>query len=420
MILFLLCISLVDAFEKMGRDIFQRIKSFLGGIFNAETQEIINQTEKKSRFGTDFSRKCPPMNKTLIPFKKKYFEYNKTDVIYSENLTFYVNLSYRHNMLYFKNPELVRFDSPFFNRYIENTNSKYYVLKDAYVNRVGGVVINSTFYQVPGPNAQTSAYPGIVIGCYNSVISLGTRFSSMFGHWMKDTLSPLFLLPEDVISNSMIVVTGNPSYALETLNVLGIDTNKTIILPRLSDYVFAKELHIIAGEKAFLCHFGAPLYNLSLRFRRAMNLSNEKPTKYAMFNRPANKFRSISNFDQLVEAVIIEFPQKNWEVWPETFPSIIEAGRNWNAAAFVYSPTGSNIDNALFMQPGSAICTPCANWYDFAVVSLGQVIGLWHVIYAIEDWEHFGDCSNPVDIEQSLEMIYRAIYAAENQRWPII
>ena len=367
------------------------------------------------------NEKCVPPKDWIEPSEERKFQYEEKDIIFSQPIKYHIDLSDRHNLLYFENPEKVRFDTPFFVKYIEETNSTYYVLKNCYVNRLGGIVMNNdTFYQVPGPNSQTAAHPGRVVGCYDSVISLSSRFSLMFGHWMKDTLAPLFLLPEKVLNTSMLLISAYPSFSLETLEILGFDTNRTILLPHFADYIFAKEVHTIAGEQSFLCHFGIPLINLSKRFRKALNLSNEKPNRYTMFNRPEGKFRRIVNFDDLVIAVKKIYFEKSWEIWPSTFESTKMAAKHWNEAILVFSPTGSNIDNAIFMQKGSALCTPCADWYDFAVVGVSQVIGLWHVIYSVEEWDHFGDCSAPIDIDLSIEMIGRAIYAAENQKWPVI
>ena len=388
------------------------------------TQDINDNSDNYTNFDSNITNEnenCKIPKYWISPLPERKFEYEEKDIKYSKNLEYKINLSDRHNLLYFENPEKVRFDTPFFIKYIEETKSVYYVLKNCYVNRLGAIIMNNdTFYQVPGPNTQTGAYPGRVIGCYDSVICLSTRFSLMFGHWMKDTLAPLFLLPEKVLNESLILISAYPSFAMETLEILGFNTNHTVLLPHFADYIYCKEVHTIAGEQPFLCHFGLPLLNLSKRFRKALNLSNSIPTKYAMFNRPKEKFRRISNFDEVVDNVKQTFFEKQWEVWPSTFKSIRLAAKNWNEAKFVFSPTGSNIDNAIFMQKGSALCTPCADWYDFAVVGVSQVIGLWHVIYAVDNWSHFGDCSDPIDIEMTIDMIGRAIYACENQKWPII
>ena len=348
------------------------------------------------------------------------YDYKPEDVICKHRITSTIDISDRRSMFYFDNPQHVQFNVPMYFSWMGEIDSNYICLKNAIVNRVGAIIINGTLYQVPGPNSNSFCFPGKIVEEYDSVIVLSTRFATMFGHWIKDTLSPFLLIPQDVRDRSYMLIGGKPYFALETLDILGFNTSRAIILPNDVDYVFAKECHTVYGKRAFLCHFGTALMNLSRIFRERLNLSNSPASVYAIFNRPINKRRHITNFKDLIERVTTQLFEYKWEIWPPQMNSVKEAAVKWNGAKIVMCPTGSNMANAIFMQKYSGLCTICAEWYDYSVVGLGQIMCVYQVMFSADKWQHFGNCSAPLDIDYAVDMLARTVYVVNNRRWPDI
>ena len=292
---------------------------------------------------------------------------------------------------------------------------------NCYINKFGDIIINNTLYQVPAPISKLNLFKqGKVVETFDSVISINNKHTKMYGHWIKDVLTPFMMLPQEVRDKSYFIIGGKAYYALESLDILGFDISKAIFLINDDDLIFAKECHTVCGEYPMLSHFGYSLLNLSRIFKQKLNLSHAKPSAYVLCNRPVNKRRHITNFNDLIQAVERQFFEYKWEIWIPQYESIKIAAKNWNNAKVLYSPTGSNLANAIFMQEFSALCTLCAEWYDYSVVGLCQVMCIYQVMYSFDKWKHFGDCSAPINIEYALEMIARTIYVVNNHQWPVI
>ncbi|EAY10490.1 hypothetical protein TVAG_484010 [Trichomonas vaginalis G3] len=369
------------------------------------------------KYSFSYIEEMIPRNQTAV-FTRTLTNVDKNHIISYRQIYSRIDRSHNRWMLDLNDREMYRFDSPVFDSSIEVVNSTYYVLRNAYVNRIGAIIIDGIWYQLPYRNHQIGAIPGECIGHYDRVISLSNRFGLMFGHWMKDALSPLIMLPQEVFDNAYLVISGHPTWCLDSLKLLGFNTSHTIILPKFSDYIFAKELHTFVGNRSFLCHLGQSLINLSNLFKQKANLEEKPPYRYVFLNRPAKGNRHISNFKEIVNTAKETFPEINWEVWPDKFNTMLQAIRSWNQVKFIFTPTGSNLDNAIFMQPKSAVCTPFADWYDYPVVSICQIFELYHIVFYANGWDHFGDCTAQLDVNKCMNMIARGLYVLSHHNWP--
>lgn len=164
-------------------------------------------------------------------------------------------------MFHFDSPQNVQFMVPMHFDWMWKIKSCYICLRNCIVNWVGIMIINGTLYQVPWSQSNSFMHKGKIVEEYDSAIVLTTRLATMFWHWIKDILSPFLLIPQEVRDTTYMLIGGKPYFALETLEILGFNTSRAIILPNNGYYIFTRKFHTVYDNMPFLCHFESALKN---------------------------------------------------------------------------------------------------------------------------------------------------------------
>lgn len=297
---------------------------------------------------------------------------------------------------------------------IEWLNCTYLVLRDTCVNRNFGLIYENQFIVYPGQLGR-DAGSGTIVGIYENVIALGHWYSECFGHWIYDTLVPLMVIPVEVRMSSHIIACQNRKLAKETLMILGF-TEEQIIYIKSREMVFGYQVHTVINPTTHLAHWSTALVNLSELLRKRLNLSSNPPTKYVLMNRNLGMTRHIKNFADFVNEVKNQLPQYPWEIFPDPFPSVAESAHQWNNVRVIFSPTGSNIVNMIFMRAGSAICVAMGDKVPWPELAHAHIKSIHISGFSIIGMKHFNQQSNPasIQIEAGIVALKRAIFAQEH------
>jgi hypothetical protein len=218
-----------------------------------------------------------------------------------------------------------------------------------------------------------------------------------------DYLGQLLLIPREIVNRAyMIFFSSIPPYFWEALCWTGLD--KRCVTLTLNDYITA--FYCVS----WVCPFrglNAPIVMLALRnfVKGRVGLDISSPSRYGFATRPQS--RRITNMDEIVNLAKQKYRNISWEMLEETSHPFLNAA-NFNQLKFFFSPHGSGIVHALYMQPRTVVCEVEAergtDW-----LQLIRLLGLYHILSRIKAMIHFGGHGAPLPLKIAEEMIEIAI-----------
>ena len=250
---------------------------------------------------------------------------------------------------------------------------------------------------------------------YFNVIYLYSIWGEVFGHFFHDSLPMLLLMPDDIVNKSLILLQYYPDAAFVYTDLLSYPRDKFIYYP--NTYIFAKNLYMITPieDRNGLQIVGFPL--LRKKLRKKLEVNSIKPEKYALSNRDG--FRHLHNFNEVVEAIKTTFPNISWEVLTIPYDNITQCSKLIASFKIWFSPCGSNINNAVYMQKNTGICLVMANWVDLPNYAVAYMCDLWAIGFNNEFPHHDywgGKCS----ISLAIKALEKLLIVIEKGEWPLI
>ncbi|EAY06915.1 hypothetical protein TVAG_057090 [Trichomonas vaginalis G3] len=349
-----------------------------------------------------------------IIHKEKVIEYVPHDPnpLIIDSLTEQYYLSNHMNLTTLE--EIIHFD--------EKLDGTWYCLKDLYANVYGSYtdgysVLVPSQWNFRGTQMDLYAHgSGNVSDHYDSVIALGNFVVTYYGHWFFDVLAPLMMFPDEVIATSSIILGNTKPYVYETLYALGMKDSQFITIDQ-GDWIFAHKLYVVADPGPHVTHMGAALTKLSSKLLKAFNIKEKVPTKYVLTNRKSSYRRTIPNLAEIYYNIKKTYPQYDWIIIPDNFPTVKETARVWSDIKVLFTPTGSNLVRILFMMPGAVICDVQANYNDYAMEAIAICRHIKILVFAVPYTDHFTEKLD-VSVEESMRMMKVVMYCAEHGDWP--
>ena len=303
---------------------------------------------------------------------------------------------------------------------LEHTNATWVDMEYVYVCAFGGCASadGRIYYPDEGSMLPRYAENGPVVGFFSDVVSIGSRWVSMYAHWVYDALAPILFIPQDVIDRSVFLLPVNSTIYIEAVETFGFKRERNqILFLNSSEWVFAQHFHTVYNPEPVHGCLVWGLKELRRKWRECFNETDAVGTDYAIYNRPEGN-RHLADIDDWVFTCNMRFPQYRWILLEVLYPTFALSVKAYSHVKVLFAPTGSNFANMIFMNSGGAIVCALGDMSDQPVYAAAEVMNLWCVSVSVPNMRHHGGPYGILDYEITLVAMQRAIFAAENQRWP--
>ena len=370
--------------------------------------------DKRSNF--DINNIVFSFNRT-VPFFPEESVVEKKDIIRYSNITQEFLFQVDEIYSYYKSWKMRKTESPPIHESVAINTEKYYVVKDCFVNQGGVIITNNTYCNSQIRDLSIKFTHGGVEGYYKEGIYFGNAFTKMYGHLIKDTFGPLQYIPKDILKTVPFIITTNLEIVYEIMNIFEMNTSNVITFKSPDSYIHFDKIYTVALKDSVNYNHGYTMQKLSKLMRRKLNLSNEKPTKYVLTNRNSIK-RKLYNFDDFAELVNSTYSEYKWEVWNDSHGKLVQTARRWNTIKFIFAPTGSNLDNCIFMQPLTTIHALFFDWYDHPIVASVYSMHIFLVVTPNRSCKHFVEQKCYIDFKETIRDMKSSLYIADHGHFP--
>lgn len=275
----------------------------------------------------------------------------------------------------------------------------------------GTHMITPPFFTGPMWIRQNHGAPGPVVAQLDWVFACG-HGGLQFGHFIVDYLTPMMLVPEEIISKCTLILVPYLDFVVDFCIALGIKRDKMIIL-KSNQWVFAKNLVVHTAPRPHYGHFGPPMQVLKDKIRKFFNLTNIIPTKYVLQNRVNS--RPMLNFKEITDVIKKNYPNINWEIIMDAKLPIADYARIYSQFKLLFNPSGSNMFKAIFMADETVIVDAntdlpdIANWYTHSSWGINLVLYL-HPHGSFK--RQYGD------VELTIKAVGVALTKLQTGKWP--
>ena len=303
---------------------------------------------------------------------------------------------------------------------LDHTNATWVDIEYVYVCAYGGAATpeGRVFYPDFSNMLPRYAENGPVVGYYEDVVSIGSRWVVMYAHWVYDSLAPLLFMPQEVIDRSVFLLPVNSTIYMEALETFGFLRERgQILLLNSSEWVFAHHYHNVYNpEPVHGCLVWA-LKELSRKWRTQFGVKDMPAIDYAIYNRPKGN-RHLADIEDWIFASSVRFPWIRWVLLEELYPTFGDSVKAYSRVKLLFAPTGSNFANMVFMNSGTAIVCALGDMGDVPVYAAAEVMHIWCISVSVPNMRHHGGPYGILNYEASLLATEKAIFAIDNQRWP--
>ena len=190
-----------------------------------------------------------------------------------------------------------------------------------------------------------------------------------YAHWVIDFILPVMKTPKPIRDSVPIIVShGIYQSIIQMLNLIGIENERIIEFNDPDCFMYVDKLYSVTCCDMGNRFYGEPVKSAQIFFRDKLNLSRSKPTNYIFQNRNKGELRYVINWEELFNLTITTYPEYNWQIDNNTIFELYYISRFFNSILCLVSPTGSNIANVIFMQPGSVAAVIFSNWMDIPAI----------------------------------------------------
>lgn len=286
-------------------------------------------------------------------------------------------------------------------------------IKNVYLSSNGGIVFNNKRVHI---FRESTPYVGRwpIAGTYESVIYPYAANGWVSGHWINDGLCGLIQVPKKIFNKSYVIHQFDQNIVEQQFEILGWDKSKALSIR--DQWIFVKDAYIVYGLEHLNSLNVAGLPTLSKMFRKRLGLTEIRPFRYCMTNRPKGP-RYIRNYKTLIKTAKDVFPEITWQSFVTNEVNISKTGLMYAQCKILLCPCGSNVINTIWMSPGSGICILMANYIDFPNLAWAMVLNIWAVGISNPKWSHFST-GGRADLAFTMSTIKYLIDAVENKAWP--
>ena len=244
-----------------------------------------------------------------------------------------------------------------FAKYNEN---QLILINDAYVTNEGVIIKDNNFYvgdcecHYKQCNYWRSKWfpshiPYITV---DQAVCITHEYGWFFDHGNVELLRRYFVVPEEILKESYVIVTSNTEQVKQGFRLLGVKRQQ-ILCPEPDTAIFCKKLYTVVPLQC--THFqGYLLMNMRNKIAQKYGLDKNPPTEHILYNRENTEFRVISNFKDVRKEITKTFSQFTWK--NVNIPSkLLEQFKLFNTFKIFVAVHGAAFANTLFMQPNTAV-----------------------------------------------------------------
>ncbi|EAY16908.1 hypothetical protein TVAG_150590 [Trichomonas vaginalis G3] len=304
-------------------------------------------------------------------------------------------------------------------------NVSYIVLYDIYFSSCGGLSLETwTYVNYGEPNSwvyfgRNKLMNGPVSGHYQDLICLGWEQSKAnFGHTIFDFLSPLMLIPEDIRKTTPIVMNGIYKFVNEVFDLMEIPNNNRVVIKE-NTWVHVDRCYTFLKPMVCLSVAGRATIDLSKLLREKFDLDKIEPTRFYYSNREKLKPRYITNMEDLVESIKINFPNIPFTILRDNYRTLRETALKWAKAKLVVAPIGSNCLKLIFMKKETVVIA--AQTYEREEIYcplLPSALSIFFLQYSALDCSQFFNTGGPINISLTIKMIEIGLRCVNDKKWP--
>ena len=256
--------------------------------------------------------------------------------------------------------------------------------------------------------------------CKEFVLAGGQLARMNFGHMLIDAFSPMLLIPEEVRNRAYVFCPIDKPLYKEGLLLIGFK-ERNIIPVDDDEWIQTYAYHTIMNPLPLLCYYGKCCRLFHQLIVDKYNLSNVKNDQYVFCNRDKGYCRHITNMEELLNHTRLTYPQYDWKMLKDSFPTLKETFTNWIKIKFIFLPTGSNANKCIALKPGSVmVVASSGDGLDTSTMRMICSSDVFNIWFWVPGMEHFGDKNKPnfVNVTDAMKSIDIGIYAAAHQRLP--
>ena len=305
-------------------------------------------------------------------------------------------------------------------RYCEKINL-YYLKNVAFQPPYNLITSKGDLFYMFNKNAPYVKFPTVWAGNvtpsvgYKYMLHAPSYWGGKLGHFILDVVIGLIFLPKWVWSLNPVFFTHfNPQLVDFMFSVIG-HPNVTVVNGRGDRFYYAENFFLLNGNEhwnMFGLHTG---YELKKKYRKYMNLTDIKPTKYHYINKKRNEGRHFINLNEVMEIASRE-TNIEWTEIKISYNDRYEYAQAYAESKILVIPCGSIAFNAISMADGTGMVTLNSNRADMPQASFCQCIRIWNILIIHEKLNHPNQgYTNPNIV---IKNINRMIYTVEHQRFP--
>ena len=249
---------------------------------------------------------------------------------------------------------------------------------------------------------------------YDHIVFLYSPWGNIFAHWLQDCLPVLFLVPQEILNKSKIMVSfKNYRPWFDLFNI-----SDSQVIYDLDHFYFAENLYFYNSVDSIngLCIHS---FNKLVSFLKdKFELNKIKATRYVFSNKEKNEMRSIANLNEFYEKAQEVFPQYKWD-WDKWDHNDLKGlAQTVASIKILVSPSGSKLYNSIYMNFNytTGICIINSNKIDSPNYAMGLSLGIWQIGYT-HKYEHYAKWWN-CSIPYGLICLKRLLYVVDHGKWP--
>jgi hypothetical protein len=228
-----------------------------------------------------------------------------------------------------------------------------------------------------------------------------------------DNLGPLMIVPSHILDKVYIVYSDLKPYVYEGYKAIGIRDDQLILLKE-NEWFHANRVYAFVDGRPFIT-FGGPCFRVMRdKFAKFFNTTNIIPTDYGLTNRNPG-WRHISNFKEMIEAYRNAFPEIDWKVTPDFFPTLNETAHAISKLRILFVIYGAGANRAIFMHKNTVVCLGCTDVFDYS--NLRVIAGSEHFVYCwpttLKQWESGHD----IKIEVAVNAMRECLRCDKEKKW---
>lgn len=354
--------------------------------------------------------------KNEIPYKDVgYYFLNQTDKMYYHGIAGHSSIKCNSDFTF--GPPLL--GSKTFMNWVNRINCKFTMYKNCYISPTS-IIFNNQYEIKPNNCTYQKIYNfvhGFVVRYESYIIAGAIIYSKVnYYHTLFDGIYPIMMVPELYRRNAKILFIKMKNYQKEFFLALGL-YDKVIEL-NADEYVFASRVIIPTHPRTHFVHFGPGLKTMSELFRKNLNVSHIKPTKYSFINRPPNTKRRIKNAHELFDAIKLKIPEIPWVMEEDLVSDSLQLmARKYAEILLFITIPGANSIKTIFRPPGTINVFVNSNAFDYEVYIIPAALGQKFVWFMTSNFDHYGQPCY-IDPVRFVEACSIAVKYLKDGQWP--